>query len=102
MLHDGSIVVEQQVLPVGTETCNLVTVGISQIVGISIERSLSTVHVLLILQDGIVCGASHLALSPGTLPTITEVIVDLSLTHLTLLGSHQNHTVGSTGSVDGT
>ena len=102
MLLHGCIVVEEQFLPVGTKALDSIAIGIDQVIGIGIERCLTTVDVLLVLQDGIVGGTGHIALLPGTLPAVTEVVVDLCLTHLTFLGGHENHTVGSTGTVNGT
>ena len=39
---------------------------------------------------------------PSRLPALGEIVADSHLTHLTLLGGHEDHTIGSTGSVDGT
>ena len=88
MLYYRSIVVKQQLLPVGTKAVNLIAVGIGQVVGVGIQRSLTTVHILLVLQDRIVGSAGHVAVLPGTLPSVAEVVVNLSLTNLTLLGGH--------------
>ena len=102
MLHDGGIVVEEQILPVGAETVDLVAVGVGQVVGIGIEGSRASLHGTLVLQDGVVGSTRYVALLPGTLPTVTEVVVDGGLALLTLLGGHEDHTVGGTGTVDGT
>ena len=101
MLHDGRIVVKEQVLPVGAEAHNLVAVGVDQIVGVLIERCQTVLHTAFVLQDGIVGGTGHIALSPSALPAIGEVIVDAGASHLTPLGRHQDNTVGGTGTVDG-
>ena len=102
MLHDGRIVVEQQVLPVGTEALDGLTIGIQQIVGVAIERSHAVLYVALVLQDGIVGSSCYVALLPRTLPAIREVIVDRGLTHLTLLRGNEDNTVGGTSTIDST
>ena len=102
MLHDGSILVEQQFLPVGTETDNLVAVGIGQVVGVGIEGTQAVLHATLVLQDSIVGGTGHGAMAPGVLPAVGESVIDGSLAHAALLGGHEDDTVGSTCTVDGT
>ena len=102
MLHDGSIVVEQEVLPVGAEAHNLVAVGVGQVVRISVERGQTVLDAALVLQDGIVGSSCHVALSPGALPAVGEVIVDAGSTHAALLGRHEDNTVGGASTIDGT
>ena len=70
MLLDGGIVVEEQVLPVGTEACDLFTIGIREVVGILIEGSHTVLYSTLVLQDGIVGGTGDVALLPSTLPAL--------------------------------
>ena len=50
-------------------------------------------HVLLGIQRGRTLG--------GVAPSDISVVRSLNLTNLSLLGGHQNHTVGSTGTIDG-
>ena len=102
MLHDGSIVVEEQVLPVGAEALDGIAVGIRQVVGVGIEGSRTRLHGTLVLQDGIVGSTRHVALLPGRLPAVGEVVVDAGLAYLTLLGGDKNDAVGGTGTIDGT
>ena len=58
--------------------------------------------------EGILINDGHVLLSieelrtlVGVRPTESAVVAELNLTSLTLLGSHQDHTVSSTGTVDG-
>ena len=101
MLHDGGIVVEQQVLPVGAEATDGVAVGIDQIVGVGVKGSHAVLYATLVLQNGVVGGTGDVAMLPRALPAVREVVVDGSLAQLTLLGGHENDAIGSTGTVDG-
>ena len=101
VLYRG-IVVEYQVLPISTKSIDRIAIRVSQFVWISKDRSLTTIHCTLVLKDGVVSGACYIALLPCTLPAVREVIVDLCLSYLTLLGGYENYTVGSTGTIDGT
>ena len=101
VLHNGCVVVEDQVLPVGAEAADGVTVGINEVVGVLIEGCHTVLHTTLVLQDGVVGGTSDVALLPSALPTIREVVVDGGFANLTLLRGDEDDTVGGTCSVDG-
>ena len=61
---------------------------------VSIEVGLiDNLHVLLSINS-----TRHLV---GVRPTYETIILYLNLTGLTLLGGYQNHTIGSTGTIDG-
>ena len=102
MLLNGGVVVEEQVLPVRAEAVDGIAVGILQVIGVHVERRQAVLDAALVLQDGIVGSSRHVALLPGTLPALREVVVDLGLAHLTLLGRYEDDTVGGTGTVDST
>ena len=102
MILHWRIVIEYQVLPISTKSIDRIAIRVSQFVWISIDRSLTTIHCTLVLKDGVVSGACYIALLPCTLPAVREIVVDLCLAHLTLLGGYENYTVGSTGTIDGT
>ena len=102
MLHDGGIVVEEQLLPVGAEALDGIAIGIRQVIGVGVEGCLSAVDILLILKNGVVRSTGYVTVLPGCLPAIREIVVDLCLTHLTLLGGDEYHTVGSARTIDGT
>ena len=101
MILHRRIVVEYKVLPIGTETIDWGAIGIFQVVRVGIDRSLTAVYGTLILQDCIIGSAGYIALLPCTLPAVREVIVNLCLAHLTLLGSNEDNTIGSTGTING-
>ena len=95
MLNNRSIVVEHLILPVGTITLiagNLIS-RVSWCITIVDLHLVHDCHILLGIQDRL--------LLPGILPTIAEVIVDRGLTGNTGLSSYQNHTIGSTRTIDG-
>ena len=102
MLRYRCIVVKQQLLPVGSKALNGIAVGIGKVVRIGIQWSLSAVNVFLVLQNSIISSTCNVALLPCALPSIAEVVVNLGLTHLTLLCGNQDNSVSSAGSVDGT
>ena len=101
VLHDGCIVIEQQLLPVGTETDDFVAVGVSQVVRIDIEGRQTVLEAAFVLQDSIIGSTSHGTLSPCALPAVGEVVVDAGLAHLAFLGRHEDDTIGSACTVDG-
>ena len=102
MLLDRSIVVEEQILPVGAKAFDGVAIDIYQISRIGIQRCRSSLNGALVLQDGIIHGPRNIAFLPSRLPAVGEIVVDAGLTQFTLLGSNQNYTVSGTGSVDST
>lgn len=91
MVDNRSIVVEDEVLPVGTLAVRI---------RVSVRRCLSGVGVLLILQNSIFSSVGYITMSPRTLPTIREVVVNLCLAGFTFLSSNKYNTVGSTCTVD--
>ena len=93
MILYRSVVIEQQILPIG--------IG-GYIVRIGIFRSLSCVYQTFVLHNHIAGSVEHIAMLPSCLPTLREVVVDSHLTQLTLLGSNQDNTVSSTSTIDGT
>ena len=101
MLHDGRVVVEELVLPVGAEALHGIAVDVSEVVRVGIERRLSAVDILLVLQDGIVGSTGDVALAPWALPAIREVVVDLGFALRAFLRGDEDDTVGRTRTVDG-
>ena len=61
MILYRSIVVEEQILPVGIR---------GHVVGIGIARSLSCVHQSFVLHDHITSGVEHITMLPSRLPTL--------------------------------
>lgn len=102
VLHDRSVVVEHLVLPVGTVALHRVAVDVDNVVWVGEDRSHTSVHILLILENCIVGSTNHVALAPLRLPAIGEIVVDLSFAFLTLLGGNEDNTVGGTCTIDGT
>ena len=102
MLLDGRVVVENEVLPVGTEAHHLVAVVVSEVVWVDIENRHALFHTALVLQNGVIHGTRHVAPLPSRLPAVREVVVDLSLALLSFLGGDENHTIGGTCTIDGT
>ena len=107
MLHDRCVVVEESFLPVSTETGNLITVNIGDVVWIRkichISRQcLLAVDILLVHQHSIVGGTGNITLLPCALPSVREVVVDRSLANLSFLGSHEDNTIGSSRTIDST
>ena len=100
MIHHWCIVIEHQILPICTKTCDGLSISIYQIVGISIHRSLATVHATFILQNSIIRSTCYVTLLPCTLPAIRKIIINLCLPHLTLFGGNEDNTIGSTCTIN--
>ena len=96
MVCHRCIVVEHGFLPVGAVALH----GLQLLCGIT--GLLSAVDIAFVHHHTILIGVEHIAGLPLILPTERGIVVDLRLTHLTALGVHQNHTVSSTSTIDGT
>ena len=94
MLRDRSIIIKGFVLPVRTLACR-------SNLGGGIERSTAVIDACLVHDDHIFLGIEDFLLSPGILPSITAVVVEGGLSLDAVTGSHQDHTVGGTGAIDG-
>ena len=102
MILHWRIVIENKVLPISTETINCFAIGICQCIRVCKNWSLTAVYGTLILKDCIIGSAGYIALLPCALPAVREVIVNLCLAHLTLLGSNEDNTIGCTCTINGT
>ena len=93
MLLNWCIIIKDFILPV----C------INRIIGnffCRITRSIAIINLHFIHDCHIFLGIQNSFLLPRILPTITEIIVYSRFSLAARLGSHQNHTVGCTGTIN--
>ena len=92
VLHNGSVLVEDGVHPVGAFT---------QRIGIVEHGGIAGIELAFVHHHGILGRVQNGRLAPGILHTVGEVVGNLGLTLGSFLGGNKHNAMGTTGAVNG-